>query len=60
MSDKDLNQHRFLTPDDFGQNPSAKETKMNLGSGSMPNINQSNTNYIFNGGQVSISGVNNF
>jgi len=38
----------------------AKASKMNLGNvNNISSINQSNTNYIFNGGQVSITGVNN-
>lgn len=42
---------------DVGGNASKK---MNLaGVNNISSINQSNTNYIFNGGQVSITGVNN-
>ena len=38
----------------------AKASKMNLANvNNISSINQSNTNYIFNGGQVSITGVNN-
>ena len=42
----------------MGLNPNA--AKMNLANvNQISSINQSNTNYIFNGGQVSITGVNN-
>ena len=60
VSDKEVNRNQFLTPSDLGLNQKNKKgSNLDLAETGVPSFNQSNTNYIFNGGQVSISGINN-